>query len=141
MVYAVFTVAFLGLSGWCVFRAFHNRACRLRLLANPVEVRGEIVQLDDISSSEDTIRLYVPRVRYDDTEGGTHEAALLPTGEPKRYRVGKSVLITYERGNPANLIHRERTWDVNAYCGLSLGMALLAILFAIDCCQKLAMQR
>ncbi len=135
--YAVFTVAFLGLTSWCLYRAFANRWRRLRLLHNPVEVRGEVIRVEDISSEGDTLTMFEAHVQYLDLDGVAHDTVLQPVRERKRFPVGSGVKLRYERGNPKNVTQKLQTWDVNVYCAMSLAMALLATLFVVDCLQKL----
>lgn len=104
---------------WLVVRAFRSRARRRALLRNCVRVIGRVVRLDDTTTEGDVAATSAPVVRYSAQDGKAHEIALPPRHDTDSVRVGTSVPVFYERGNPKNAVHVKRMWDVNLACALS----------------------
>ena len=99
---------------------------RRAVLLNGVKTRGGGASTETVSSeNSDTI---IPVIQYEDAAGILYERNLPATHDEKLFKVGKSVDLIYESGNPRNVVDYDCGYQ-DVY--LAMLMSLLFMAFGV----------
>jgi hypothetical protein len=125
--------ALMGLGGILAIWVLHSVRRRRALLRHPVHVRGEVVHIRHVVSTNDSPsspgRFY-PTVRFRSEDGQTIERELPPSGLLDKWKIGDVVRLVHERGNPRNVIDEQLRWGdlIASAVGTLLVLGLGALL-------------
>ncbi len=120
------------LMGGSLIGTFQVAALVLRRRAahqNPVAATAKVIRLDRSSTEGDLEDWFIPTVEYQSEDGEVHQSKLGIVKASVAPKVGKTVQIIYERGNPKNCLEPKTSSSDStalylALCGLMLVFAI-----------------
>lgn len=102
---------------------------RSALLANAVRTSATVKEIR-VFRDTDGPDLLTPVAEYKGKNGKTYTPELPGTTDPKKYKVGRSVPIKYEQGNPANAIPADGRWAGLRFHMFMCGLLVAFVVFA-----------
>jgi hypothetical protein len=107
---------------------------RRALLSNAVRTKGKVIRLRQLHGSDDTSSTtIIPVVRYKANDGLTYERGLPATHDEDQFKVGATVALLYEEGNPTNVTDTNCRWQ-DLSCMTVMSLLILAFGAALYFC-------